>query len=254
MFFRTERFRDFLQFYPVVSVIIALQILIWLLGFVPSIGNSIYIMGAGVNGLISQGEYWRLVTPIFLHGGFTHVLFNSFSLVLFAPALEQMLGKWKFISLYLMSGIAANILTYIVEPNPYYIHVGASGAIYGLFGIYIFMVFFEKKLIDSQDARVVLIITIIGLILTFIRPNINIAGHVFGFIAGFALGPILLNNAQAFSPWKNKRRVKHDDEIGFDPNRWNKKRFRSKPNPYVKKILFGVLIALVILGVISRLF
>ncbi|WP_018932009.1 rhomboid family intramembrane serine protease [Gracilibacillus lacisalsi] len=252
MFLRTESFRDFLQFYPVVSAIIAFQVIIWLVvGIVPGLGEWIYSTGIGWNFKISQGEYWRLVTPIFLHAGFGHILFNSFSLILFAPALEQMLGKVKFLIVYFTAGIAANILTYIVEPNPMYTHVGASGAIFGLFGLYLFMVFFEKRLIDPQNARLILIISVIGLVMTFFRANINVAGHLFGFIAGFALGPVILRNAQPFSPWKNRRKVKNDD-IGFDPNRWNKKRYRYKR--YLKPVLFGILIVLVLLGFISTLF
>ncbi|QGH33114.1 rhomboid family intramembrane serine protease [Gracilibacillus salitolerans] len=252
MFLRTESFRDFLQFYPVVSAIVALQVIIWLIvGLVPGVGDWIYTMGVGWNGMISQGEYWRLITPIFLHAGFGHILFNSFSLILFAPALEQMLGKVKFLVVYFTAGIAANILTYIVEPNPFYTHVGASGAIFGLFGLYLFMVFFEKKLIDPQNARLILIISVIGLVMTFFRANINISGHLFGFVAGFALGPVILKNAQPFSPWKNRRKVR-DDDIGFDPNRWNKKRYRYKP--YLKPIIFGILIVLVLLGLISGMF
>src|SRR5699024_11363634 len=125
MFIRTESFRDFLQFYPVVSTIIASQIGLWLVGFIiPPLGDWINTYGVGWNLLITEGEYWRLVTPIFLHAGFGHILFNSFSLVLFAPGLEQMLGKIKFLFAYFFAGIAANILTVIVEPNPMYMHVG----------------------------------------------------------------------------------------------------------------------------------
>jgi len=253
MFIRTESFRDFLQFYPVVSTIIAIQIGLWLVGFIiPPLGDWINAYGVGWNLLITEGEYWRLVTPIFLHAGFGHILFNSFSLVLFAPGLEQMLGKIKFLFAYFFAGIAANILTVIVEPNPMYMHVGASGAIFGLFGLYLFIIFFEKHLINPQDAKLILIIAVIGLVMTFLRANINIAGHLFGFIAGFALGPLILRNVQPFSPWRNKRKARGNGEIGFDPNRWNKKRYRLKP--YIKPILFTIIGILVIIGLLSSLF
>lgn len=252
MFIRTESFRDFLQFYPIVSFIAGVQIVLWLAGaIIPPLGDIIYFYGVGWNYFILQGEYWRLITPIFLHAGIGHLIFNSFALILFAPALEQMLGKTKFIIAYFTAGIAANILTVIVQPDPMYTHVGASGAIFGLFGLYLFMIFFEKRLIDPQNAKLILIVAVIGLVMTFLRANINIAGHLFGFIAGFALGPLLLKNTQPFSPWRNKRKQKHDD-IGFDPNRWNKKRYRLKP--YIKPILFAILGILVIIGLLSSIF
>ncbi|UOQ49132.1 rhomboid family intramembrane serine protease [Gracilibacillus caseinilyticus] len=252
MFIRTENFREFLKFYPVVSFIIIIQLILWvLISFVPFIGEWIYAMGIGWNGLVAQGQYWRVVTPIFLHADFPHLIFNSFSLVLFAPALEVMLGKLKFLVAYLGTGIIANVLTFIVEPSFNYVHLGASGAIFGLFGLYIFMIFFEKQLIDPQNARIILIIAGIGLVMTFFRANINISGHIFGFIAGFAFGPILLRNVKPFSPVLLKRRVRNQGDIGFDPNRWNKKRNRYKP--YLKPILYGILIVLMLLGVLSSI-
>ncbi|WP_163538958.1 rhomboid family intramembrane serine protease [Gracilibacillus sp. YIM 98692] len=254
MFIRTESFKDFLHFYPIVSIIIGLQIGLWLISWiVPPIGEIIYDYGVGMNLKISTGEYWRFITPIFLHSqhGTGHILFNSFALVLFAPALEQMLGKAKFISTYLFTGVIANILTYIAEPSPFYTHVGASGAIFGLFGLYLFMILFEKRLIDPQNAKLVTIIIVISLIMTFIRPGINIAGHLFGFIGGFALGPLLLKNVQPFSPWRNQRRTKESNDIGFDPNRWNKKRYRIKP--YIRPIIISIFVILVILGLLSSL-
>lgn len=209
MFIRTERsVKEFFCFYPVVSVIVIINIFLWLIIDLLrlKIGHSIYDFGIGHNLSIHlYGEYWRLVTPIFLHAGLAHLIFNSFGLVIFGPALEQMLGRFKFSTAYLVMGIAGNLGTYLINQTSPIPHLGASGAIYGLFGIYIFMVFFRKHLIDPMNAQIVKTIFVIGLVMTFITPNINIAAHLFGFISGFALGPILLANAAPFSTTRNYR-------------------------------------------------
>ena len=136
-----------------------------------------------------EGEYWRLFTPIFMHGGFTHVLFNSFSLVLFGPALERLLGKGTFLLIYLVSGVLANVATLLLEPLTY-VHVGSSGAIFGLFGYYISMILFRKHMLSQQNSQIILIICALSLIMTFIQPNINITAHIFGLLGGFLLGAI----------------------------------------------------------------
>ena len=212
-------------------------------------GLEIYHFGVGNNYYIHNfGEYWRFVTPIFLHGDLMHALFNSFSLILFGPALEQMLGKSKFITAYLLAGIIGNIGTYIADPTAMYFHLGASGAIYGLFGIYVFMVFLRKHLIDPGNAQVVTTILIIGLVMTFIRPGINIYAHIFGFIGGFALGPLILMNAQPFSIYRNRRQKVHNGSPQFDPNRWNKRGIPSKIKKNILWIIIGILVAFGILG------
>ena len=147
MFIRTESFREFIRYYPVVSSIIAIQIILYLLTELPFFPNALLFERlSGINLYIWGGEWWRLITPIFMHSGFTHVLFNSFSLILFGPGLERILGKFKFIAIYLITGVSANIATLLIEPVTY-IHVGASGSIFGLFGMYISITLYRKHLL-----------------------------------------------------------------------------------------------------------
>ncbi|CAG9610305.1 rhomboid family intramembrane serine protease [Pseudoneobacillus rhizosphaerae] len=192
MFTRTESFKEFLRFYPIVSVIIFINLLVFVIGYIPFLPRTwIYETFSGVNLYVAHGEFWRLLTPIFLHSGFTHLLFNSFSLVLFGPALERIAGKGRFLTIYLVSGIAANIATFLIQPLTY-IHVGSSGAIFGLFGYYLAIISFRKSMLSRENAQLVKTIAILSIIMTFLQPNINVTAHIFGLISGYLIGAILL--------------------------------------------------------------
>ncbi len=192
MFTRTESFQEFIRYYPVVSVIVSIHIILYLLTSLPIFPNSTILEQlSGINLYIWQGEIWRLVTPIFLHSGFSHVLFNSFSLVLFGPALERILGSLRFTWVYLITGISANVATLLLEPVTY-IHLGASGAIFGLFGMYISLNVFRKHLLSKDNRQLITTIAVISIIMTFFQPNINVISHLFGFLSGFLIGALSL--------------------------------------------------------------
>jgi len=255
MFLRNERsIREFRQLYPIVFWLIVIHLVLWLIiNFLQlPIGVELYTWGLGVNFLVAEGELWRLVTPIFLHGDLMHAVFNSFSLVLFGPALEQMLGKGRFLFVYFGAGILANIATFILGPLDM-AHLGASGAIFGLFGVYTYMYFFRKDLLDYGSSQVIMPILVIGLIMTFLNPGINIYAHVFGFVGGFVLASSVLKYARPYFYIRTES-MSHPTEPGdvqFNPNRWRKRRLLS---PKMKKNLPWIIIgALAILGLLSRL-
>lgn len=191
MFVRTENFQTFVRLYPIVTVITAIHLLVFLLLNIGPQADFLYYYFVGSNFYISQGEYWRLFTPIITHVGLTHVLFNSFSLVIFGPALERILGKGKFLIGYLGAGIAADIATYLLLPLNY-THIGASGAIFGLFGIYLYILFACKEYLGRDNKQILIVVLVFSLISTFTSTGINILGHLFGLIAGAALAPILM--------------------------------------------------------------
>ncbi|WP_141433277.1 rhomboid family intramembrane serine protease [Bacillus sp. 03113] len=242
MFTRNESLKEFIRFYPVVTFILSINILLYLLTTLPVFPNSwLYNMTVGVNLYILHGELWRIVTPIFMHSGFPHVLFNSFSLILFGPALERMLGKSRFLFLYLLTGILANVATFFFNPLTF-VHVGSSGAIFGLFGFYVAIVVLKKELISRGNAQIILTVTIIGLIMTFIQPQINITAHIFGFLAGLVIGII------AFSKGQNVIKAFKMEVSSFKRAMIQNNRGIS----FRKLILLGGILILALIGILSR--
>src|SRR5699024_6506055 len=138
--------------------------------------------------------------------------FNSFATILFAPALELMIGKFKFILFYLATGIIGNVGTYIINPSSEVAHLGASGAIYGLFGIFIFMVYLRKRLIDPVTAHMITLTFVVKLYIILIQANIIIAAFIIGFIGGIALEQIYLAKAELYTIAMLKQRARHNDD------------------------------------------
>ncbi|WP_442862503.1 rhomboid family intramembrane serine protease [Bacillus sp. USDA818B3_A] len=126
------------------------------------------------------------------------MLFNSISLILFGPALERLLGSRKFLFIYLFSGVLANVATLLFEPLTY-THVGSSGAIFGLFGYYIAIIIFRKRLISQPNSQIILVLCAVSLIMTFLQPNINVIAHLFGLLGGFLIGAIPYFNKESLS-------------------------------------------------------
>lgn len=191
MFVRRENFKQYISYYPVVSTLLAINIIIHFITLIPNIGDRIFFFGMGFNGLIAQGEWWRIVTAMFLHGSFTHILFNAFSLFVFAPDLERLVGKGRFLIIYFASGLAGNILTYIIEDYGY-ASVGASGAIFGVFGAFAALVYFTRKNFP-QLKQLVLPLVIISVIMTFLSPGVNAVAHIGGLATGFVIGLYFFN-------------------------------------------------------------
>lgn len=186
MFNRTENLSLYIKKYPVISVLIGMNLVVYLLGLIPGIGNNLYALGIAYNYSISQGEYWRLITAMFLHGGFLHLLFNMFGLYVFGPELEQLAGKLRFFSIYFISGLLANVATYVVEPLNY-ASLGASGAIFGIFGAYLALVYHTRKILP-QLKQLIIPLVVISVIMTFVQSNINITAHLVGLAVGFIFG------------------------------------------------------------------
>jgi len=149
-----------------------------LLGF-----DYLLLAGAKINAFILQGEIWRLVTPILLHGSFIHIGFNMYALYSIGPGLEYRYGVKSFILLYLLSGLWGNTLSFLLSENP---SLGASTAIFGLIaaqGVYIY----KNRFLLGSAARPMLmnIIMVIAINLMLgLYPGIDNWGHIGGLLGG----------------------------------------------------------------------
>ncbi len=95
--------------------------------------ETLFQMGARSGIMIGRGEWWRLVVPVFLHGGLLHILFNGYALIQVGPLAEQAYGRSRFLVIYLAAGILGNVLGVFMN-DPRGVGIGASGALFGLIG------------------------------------------------------------------------------------------------------------------------
>ncbi|MBW8481813.1 rhomboid family intramembrane serine protease [Actinomadura parmotrematis] len=152
---------------------------------------------------VAEGEWYRLFTSMFLHQpptggpfGITHILFNMWALWAVGPQLEQVLGRWRFLALYLLSGLGGSVLLYLVAPGT--AAVGASGAIFGLFGA--FFVIGRKLGIPSGP---ILFVVGLNLVITFGAGSaISWQAHIGGLVVGLVLAAVF-----AYAPAKSRQAV-----------------------------------------------
>jgi membrane associated rhomboid family serine protease len=148
---------------------------------------------------VSSGQYYRLLSAAFLHGGLLHIFFNMYLLLLVGSQLEAALGRWRFTALYLVSALGGSAASYLFNP-PGYSALGASGAVFGLFGA-LFVV--SRRL--NTDATGVVWLIVLNLVLGVVLPGIDWRAHVGGLVTGAVLAA-----AYAYAP----RSVRLPTQIG----------------------------------------
>ncbi|WP_406007907.1 rhomboid family intramembrane serine protease [Streptomyces sp. NBC_00637] len=131
---------------------------------------------------VAEGEWYRMVTSMFTHREIWHIAFNMLSLWWLGGPLEQALGRARYLSLYMVSGLAGSALVYLLV-SPGTATLGASGAIFGLFGA---MAVLMRRL--RQDMRPIIAMLVIQLIITFGWSGISWQAHIGGLIAGVVMG------------------------------------------------------------------
>jgi len=150
-------------------------------------------LGAKVNEAIKAGQIWRLITPLLLHGSFAHIFFNMYALVTIGRDIEMFYGHKRYLVLYLVSGFAGNVFSFLITQSPSY---GASTAIFGLIAAQGVFIFQNRKFFRNSKAMLTNTAVVIGINLFIVGmiPNIDNFGHLGGLLGGAAFawlaGPI----------------------------------------------------------------
>ncbi|WP_046469174.1 rhomboid family intramembrane serine protease [Allosalinactinospora lopnorensis] len=155
------------------------------LGFVVQMADPQVTGAFGMAGApVAMGEWYRMITAAFLHGGIGHLLLNGFVLFVFGRQLEAALGHGRYLSLWLLSALGGSVLTLLASPLGQ-LSVGASGAIFGLVGAILVM---SRRL--RLDTRFLLVLVAVNLVFTFLVPQISWTAHIGGLVSGLLLGAV----------------------------------------------------------------
>ncbi len=178
---------------PVVTwALLGANLVLWLA--MEAVGSSqspavLLDFGANHAPYVSAGEYWRLLTSIFLHAGLMHLLFNSIGLLMFGRIVERLYGHVGFAVIYLLAGVGGGVASFVL--NPITVGAGASGAIFGIVGAFAAF-FFSKRHALGETARQTLsgvgVLLAINLAFGFMLPQIDNWAHLGGLVVGFAIG------------------------------------------------------------------
>jgi membrane associated rhomboid family serine protease len=151
-------------------------------GNVNGTGNTIFTHGVLYGPAVSAGDWWRLFTSPFLHYGPFHLAINMYSLYFAGSILEQVIGRWRFLLLYLVSGLCGSAGALFHSPHA--LTVGASGAIFGVLGALFVLERRGHIVTGGQVAGLI----VLNLIFTFaLSSYVSVGGHVGGLIGGFVL-------------------------------------------------------------------
>ncbi len=151
--------------------------------------QELFIWGGSSSDALMQGEWWRLISCMFLHSGILHLAMNMYALYYIGSLLEPTIGKSWFLIAYFATGILASLTSALFQANNYIVGVGASGAIFGLFGMLFALLttkFFVQEIRDTLTKTIVTTFTM-NIVYSF-QGGIDIAAHAGGLISGLLIG------------------------------------------------------------------
>ncbi|MDO4680106.1 MAG: rhomboid family intramembrane serine protease [Aerococcus sp.] len=173
------------------NVLLTLQIIVGIITLFPMGRLYVYALGLkDVAAIARAGQYWRLVTPMFIHFGFEHLLFNSITLYFLGNQVEMIIGAKRFLALYFLSGVMGNLFSYQFSMN---YSAGASTALFGLFAYFVAMDYLEPQnpyyQAMGQQYKLLLVFNIVA---NVFMSGIDMWGHIGGIVGGL-LGTVIIN-------------------------------------------------------------
>ena len=173
-------------------------ILLWEKGMTegPFHGNTAGFLlehGALYGPRVFAGEWYRLLTHLFLHSGMDHLINNMLILYFVGNALERYLGRWKYLVLYFLSGILAGIgsIVYNMYQMSYPVCIGASGAVFGVCGALAYLVLIHKGNLEGLTKQRMVAFLVLSVYGGLIDRGVDNAAHVIGLLAGFLVAALL---------------------------------------------------------------
>ncbi len=162
----------------VTNILIGLCILVFILQI---LFPNITYMFANYGAKVKEGEIYRLITSMFLHGSIWHLLCNMVSLWCIGREVETYLGRTKYLAVYLLSGLLGSLFSCVFNSG---LSVGASGAIFGLLGCLLFFGYYYRLYLNRALTREIIPVIILNLALSLAMPSIDLACHLGGLIGG----------------------------------------------------------------------
>lgn len=164
--------------YWLIAINVILYVIPILFGQYNNLINGYCVWGPAIR----DGQYYRLLTGIFLHGGIFHLLFNCYALYVIGSQVENFLGKFKFLVIYLVAGISGSLFSMIFGGN--YASIGASGAIFGLMGALVYFGYHYRVYLGNVVKSQIIPLIVLNLMLGFFMTGIDNFAHIGGLIGG----------------------------------------------------------------------
>lgn len=194
---------------PITAGIIIINMIVFLISEIMGGSQDTLVMleaGAAYTPFILEnGEYYRLFTSMFLHFGIEHLLNNMLILFVIGGRLERTIGKIRFFMIYLLGGLAGNVISMLLEMKnmDYGVCAGASGAVFAATGALIYVVIRHKGRVEDLSTKQIIFMTILSLYFGFTSTGVNNAAHVGGLLTGAILAVILYHPKKSKS-WSTK--------------------------------------------------